>query len=321
MVSIVIPAYNAETYLDECLRSVEACVADSRTDCEVIVVDDGSTDSTVTIAGRYNVRIVSQPNSGLSAARNAGIRVSCGEWLMFVDADDCLLPGAVDNLVDLATATKCRVAAGRCIKGRDCPAFTKQSLIPGQVLSGPTAVEQTLYQQTPLLGSAWGKLWTRDIFATELFTDGLYYEDLDFFYRAFLLCGAVAVTDTPVYFYRQHQTSFIHIFSPHTTDVLKVIERMEGYLSQSYPVLLPAALDRRFSANFNIFNRIISETRMDTDLGLIADACWKQVKRLRWRTLLNPRSRAKNKLGALTSMSGRSIYTFIFKRLLNSRHL
>ncbi len=60
---------------------------------------------------------------------------------------------------------------------------------------------------------------------------------------------------------------------------------------------------------------------MNTDLGLIADACWKQVKRLRWRTLLNPRSRAKNKLGALTSMSGRSIYTFIFKRLLNTRHL
>ncbi|MDE7124895.1 MAG: glycosyltransferase, partial [Muribaculaceae bacterium] len=252
MLSIVIPAYNAETYLEECLESVMACVGHCRTRCEVIVVDDGSTDSTPEIVSRFDsIRLIRQPNRGLSAARNKGIDMAVGEWLMFVDADDCLLSGAPDALVEAAEATKCRIAAGRCLSGQTHVGTKIEILHDVSVLSAPSAIEQTLYQQTPLLGSAWGKIWHKSIFGNLRFSEGLYYEDLDFFYKAFLKSGAVALIETPVYFYRIHGSSFLRTFSPKLLDVLKVTAAMESYMRMHYPSLLKAARDRRLSANFN----------------------------------------------------------------------
>jgi len=90
-VSVVIPAYNAERYIGETLQSV---LAQTYRDFEVVVVDDGSTDGTREIVRRYGerVRLIEQPNSGPSAARNRGIREARGEFIAFVDSDDLWLP-------------------------------------------------------------------------------------------------------------------------------------------------------------------------------------------------------------------------------------
>ncbi len=314
MVSIIIPAYNAERYLAQCLDSVMQCAQDSHEPAEVLVVDDGSTDSTGLIAARYaGVKVLSQNNAGLSAARNAGIAAATGEWLMFVDADDVLLPGAIDCLVALAVAHRCKIAAGGVVSG-DTPETSTLVSAYGheEVLSAPTAVERTLYQQTPLLGSAWGKIWHRSLFDDLRFTDGLYYEDLDLFYRAFLLAGAVVVCSRPVYFYRLHPTSFLRTFSPRILDVLAVTHRMEQYMSADYPALLKAARDRRLSANFNIYNRLHSaEASAFADRKAVADECWRTIRRLRAASLFNPRVRLKNKIGVLASYCGRRVYNII----------
>ena len=98
--SIVIPAYNVEAYLDECLGSV---AAQSFGDWEAIVVDDGSTDGTGRLAEVWagkdeRIRVVRQENKGLSAARNAGIELARGEYLLFLDGDDWLEKDALEVL-------------------------------------------------------------------------------------------------------------------------------------------------------------------------------------------------------------------------------
>ncbi|MDE6394665.1 MAG: glycosyltransferase, partial [Duncaniella sp.] len=97
MISVIIPAYNAQAYLRECLESV---LAQSFSDWEVIVVDDGSTDSTAAIAQSFSardsrVRVLSTVNRGVSAARNAALGMARGEWVTFLDSDDLLPPGAL----------------------------------------------------------------------------------------------------------------------------------------------------------------------------------------------------------------------------------
>lgn len=90
LVSVVIPVFNGEAYLADALDSV---VAQDYTPIEIIVVDDGSTDGTPAVAGRYpRVRYVRQSNQGPSAARNTGIALSTGEFVTFLDADDVMLP-------------------------------------------------------------------------------------------------------------------------------------------------------------------------------------------------------------------------------------
>ena len=94
LVSIVIPCYNQAHFLSD---AVESALAQAYRPLEVCVVDDGATDDTAPVAARYPVRYVRQSNAGLAAARNAGLRATGGACVVFLDADDRLLPGAVET--------------------------------------------------------------------------------------------------------------------------------------------------------------------------------------------------------------------------------
>lgn len=95
--SIIIPAYNAEAYLPQCLDSI---LAQEHSGCEVIVVDDGSTDGTAALLQHYpDVKVIHQENRGMSTARNRGLDEARGEYILFVDSDDLLTDGALKALV------------------------------------------------------------------------------------------------------------------------------------------------------------------------------------------------------------------------------
>ena len=102
--SVIIPCYNAEKYLSECLDSL---LSQSMRDFEAILIDDGSRDHTAEIAKKYAARderivFIRQENAGVSAARNAGLRIAKGEWIFFLDADDLLPDGALETLLSFA---------------------------------------------------------------------------------------------------------------------------------------------------------------------------------------------------------------------------
>lgn len=105
MISIIVPVYNAENYLHECIASL---LSQTFKDYEVILVDDGSRDTSRAICDEYaskytHIRVVHQENSGAYNARLAGIIRSAGEWITFVDADDCLPQDALDTLFSYAS--------------------------------------------------------------------------------------------------------------------------------------------------------------------------------------------------------------------------
>ena len=113
VISVVIPCYNQGHFLDEAVTSATS----GTHHVEVIVVDDGSTDDTPRVAGRHQtVRYVHQQNRGLAAARNRGLAESSGDLVIFLDADDRLLPGGIDAGVRaLAANPNCALAYGRCV--------------------------------------------------------------------------------------------------------------------------------------------------------------------------------------------------------------
>src|SRR5947208_6330178 len=111
LVSVIIPCYNQAHFLDEAIESVLTQTYSNR---EIIVVNDGSTDSTAEVAGRYSaVRHIYQENAGPSAARNTGLKETSGEYLVFLDSDDRLLPEALEIGVDcLREHPECAFAFG-----------------------------------------------------------------------------------------------------------------------------------------------------------------------------------------------------------------
>lgn len=104
LVSIIIPAYNVDNYLEECVHSL---LCQTYKNYEVIIIDDGSTDNTYTVGRRLtdesaNVKLFRQENQGVSIARNAGIQKANGEFVVFVDADDIVAPQYIEALVECA---------------------------------------------------------------------------------------------------------------------------------------------------------------------------------------------------------------------------
>lgn len=119
-VSIVIASYNSAAYLAATLAS---CLEQSVPAREVILIDDGSTDDTSTVIGPFLDRItyVPIPNGGVSAARNEGARRATGDWLLFLDSDDILLPTAIESLLKAATKTPAGVAYGMVLQHLEPP--------------------------------------------------------------------------------------------------------------------------------------------------------------------------------------------------------
>lgn len=103
IVSIIVPVFNTEKYVEDCIRSV---LAQSYGNIELIIVNDGSTDGSDAICKRFEdlprVRYLKQDNQGASAARRRGVEAACGEWILFVDADDRLAPDAVAGMLETA---------------------------------------------------------------------------------------------------------------------------------------------------------------------------------------------------------------------------
>ena len=127
-VSVIIPAFNAETYLASAIASAlgQSCAV-----TEIIVVDDGSTDSTAAVARRYGdrVRLIQQRNRGLSAARNVGLASAHGMFIVFLDADDILFPDMVASTTDLLQRTESAdIACAGCVNlSPDASPLTKPS--------------------------------------------------------------------------------------------------------------------------------------------------------------------------------------------------
>jgi glycosyltransferase involved in cell wall biosynthesis len=153
-VSVIMPAFNVEAYVAEAIESV---LAQTRAPAEILVVDDGSTDRTAQILGRYEgkIRIFSQTNQGIGAARNTAIQQAGGDWLAFLDCDDRWLPQKLERQM---AALQNSPAMDICFchylemteRGEIIPSTSK----PGELSSG-TLIRRTAFAKVGPFGTQW----------------------------------------------------------------------------------------------------------------------------------------------------------------------
>lgn len=302
MVSIIVPVYNVEKYIGECIESI---IAQTYNDWELILVDDGSTDFSGRISDQYaskdsRISVVHIENGGLSCARNKGIEVAKGDLITFVDGDDVLYPYSLSLLVGIINDSGADIAMGVFNRAAEYSVIdTYSNKLKVRLYTSVSAIEGVLYQKE-IHHSASAKIYRRDLFEKIKFTEGILYEDLDFFYKVFVKCKRIAYIDIPVYFYRNTPGSILNSWSTKRFDVLEVTANIEKFIAKEYPALLPAARDRRLSANFNMLALASIRNEKTT-----ADKCWEIIKKYRRESLLNPKVRLKNKFGILLSYIGR----------------
>lgn len=316
LISVIVPAYNAAAFLEQCLDSLSIQSLD---DFEVLVVDDGSEDSTPSVVASYELiddrfRLIRQQNRGVSGARNTGLDQAKGRFVTFVDADDALHPEALQAMYTALCDYDSRVCITSFVKfkGDWRSNGVRMPRSPGkpEIYSYTEAMKAALYQKR-ILSSPWGVMMERRLLGSDYrFREDTRYEDLDAFYRFYENAGKIVYLPFPYYLYRENPDGFIHRWSDARLDVLDVTDRLLAYIEKHYPDLKGAASDRRFSAHYNMLLLM-----MKYGMGAPEDQarCLRVIKEGRMRALFDPNVRFKNKMGAVASFGGRTFLKFISK--------
>ena len=204
-ISIIIPVYNAEDYLERCIQSI---LSQNFSSYEVILVDDGSSDASSLICDRYSAtdprfRTIHKPNGGVSSARNAGIDLAKGEYLMFVDSDDALMTGALKTMTDGLEGED--MILGGYVSYIDSVPKKEQNPRAAKRYEGGQMNEffnRNIKKNCEMLDAPWAKLFRRKAVGSLRFNEKLSYAEDKLFVFSFLAsCSSVRTCPSMVYAY------------------------------------------------------------------------------------------------------------------------
>lgn len=248
-VSVIVPVYKVEAYLDECVASI---LAQTHRDLEVILVDDGSPDACPAMCDVWatndsRVRVVHKQNAGLSAARNTGLSVATGEWVLFVDSDDVVAP----NLVALALARAEEVDAPACVFKHclfsdsiaEARPYEQACLFPTETSCSAAEALEMLFSQRIHNCSPFHlvrhALYEKTGFR---FPEGRSMEDLATTYLVLGSAERVALLNEALYFYRQRAGSIVSAWRHSVSrDTHLALNDLLDYVRLQYPDLLTEA--------------------------------------------------------------------------------
>lgn len=295
LVSIVIPVYNGEQYILECIQSA---LGQSYPFVEVLVIDDGSTDSTFAICTEVSsrdsrLRVVRNQFKGVSSARNLGLEEAYGKWITFLDADDWIAPSFVKRMIDAARNDNVDVVISTGV----LRTLAEEESGSSNVLmeSSNHAVTRLLYPM--MLVGCWNKLYKRQALITNeiRFDSSLSMgEGLMFSIRAVMNARTIAITDALGYFYRRDNDSSVTTkLSPERMiQALETLCLVEEQIDTSDPAV-------RSAFNYHVWRTSHLAATVFYGFGLEdSDARFTMINESyiqnRWRTLFSAQVDLKN---------------------------
>lgn len=252
MISVIVPVYNVEPYLQECLDSI---ISQSYTDLQIIIIDDGSTDGSGAICDAYaakdmRIQVVHQENRGLSAARNRGIELATGEYLTFVDSDDYLLTDYIETLYGMClkyNADMCVCSYDLTQDGKWIPLEKKLSTDP-EIYTGHQKMQAYLCERK-IGPQAWGKLYASELFCEIRYPIGKLYEDAFVIHKLVHAAKCIVRIEKSLYVYRKRPNSITtSTFSIQRLDIITASLEAASFMQEHYPDLLPWAESNILSA-------------------------------------------------------------------------
>lgn len=227
MISVIVPVYNVETYLEECLDSIQN---QTYTDFEVLLVNDGSTDRSKAICERYckenrRFHLLNQENQGLSATRNTGVAASRGEFIVFVDSDDMILANYLETLMHYMREDVDIVESQFTVSNEEF--LAKSFKEPSILFEGNSQEAVKIFPKHVLNVNAVTKLYRRSIVEAVPYIDGVIFEDVYCGIGMLKYIRKIIKIDYKGYYYRQHQASIMHrTFTPKNLDIFTVSDQL-----------------------------------------------------------------------------------------------
>lgn len=273
LISIVVPIYNVENYLENCIISL---INQTYKELEIILVDDGSSDNSGLIADSFfkidkRIKVIHKKNGGLSDARNVGIENSNGKFITFVDSDDYLPNDAIDYLYKSLIDNDVDISVGRLKTTNSLSNVNSQHEKIYEIYDKCQGLNQLLYANKYSVAAP-GKMYLKSLFDGIRFPKGKLHEDVFTTYKIFLKANRVYYGDKIVYYYYHRPGSItISNFSARRLDIIEALEQIKkdiplekygclnGYASQCVEdmfMLLGLKPNKQIIDEYDIWHRI-----------------------------------------------------------------
>ena len=261
LISIIVPVYNTEEYLQQCIDSI---LEQTYSTLEIILVDDGSTDLSGSICDIYatkdsRIKVIHKKNCGLSAARNTGLDTASGDYICFVDSDDYIDTKLCERIVNILSETCVDIVAFDIAlvdeKGKDIGSIESSH---GLFADKKVALRELLSNH--LNNYAWNKVYKRCVFDDVRYPVGYTWEDLGTTYKLLLNANSIFCTPEKLYYYRQRKGSIIHsITRKALRDIFLMQKNRYDNLSVIYPDIAELCLPLVVSSALKYYDRSLWE--------------------------------------------------------------
>ena len=265
-ISVIVPVYNTESYLKKCIESI---INQTFRNIEIILVDDGSTDTSAEILADYALRdnriiVIHQENQGLSAARNAGMRSAKGEYIMFVDSDDWIKKDMVECLLKNIEESKSQAVFCNYITVRDGEEIPCEGILEYKVYQSDevSKIISNMFGGGRYYSSIWRGIYEREVIENSniYFQNLQFAEDLNFNLEYLLNCSRVKIIKDELYYYRVNSTSALQSLKNKVDEIQKVPYEIYSLITkynclEKYSVEMLSELSLTVKRLFDINNK------------------------------------------------------------------
>lgn len=310
LVSIIVPCYNSERYIDRCIKSI---ISQKYKNFEVLIINDGSSDNSLQKLEHWEhldsrIHVINQSNKGRSSARNVGLNESKGKYVTFIDSDDFVSSNyLLDLLRGLSHGEDVSMVGltlmdshGECIKG------DRRRNRKLEIDNNKVALKKVLNQRPDV--EVCGKMFLKSLFSNIKFPEGLIYEDFLVCINAICLSDTVSYIDAPDYFYIQRNDNTINrSFDLKKMDIIKIGHEVERIVCNTFPDLSVLVKSRLFAAYSNVWLQIGDDNFKES-----SDILWKEIIDCRNLILLKKITNKKVLIGTYLSLLGRKNYKLLY---------
>lgn len=262
-ISVIIPVYKVEEFLDDCVQSV---LAQTHTNMEIILVDDGSPDNCPAMCDSWSekdkrIKVIHKPNGGLSDARNAGLEIATGEYISFIDSDDWILPEMYERMLSLIQKENADICACNI---RSYHSDHEEVWGFKEYFTGKSEqILDMLYSDTKYPVSTWNKLYKRDCWKELRFPVGKICEDAFTTYQLVHNAGRIVQVPEAFYCYRiRPQSIMTSAFSVKRMDEEEAWRANYEFVKKYYPALYKKAF-RFYLQKVHVLIRTISREQRE----------------------------------------------------------
>lgn len=285
LVSIVVPIYNVEKYLERCLNSL---INQTYKNIEILLINDGSTDESEIICLKYikkdsRIKYYKKENGGLSSARNKGIAVSMGKYISFIDSDDYVRNDMIETLLYYIVKNDADIVECNYYEVRTNGKITEKKKNYRIKSYNSSEAIKSLIDNESITPTAWNKLYNRQLFNNIKYTENIFHEDEDIIIKLLIKSKKIVSIPDCLYFYITRNGSIIN--SPlklNHFDIIKIMQdriqllKMEGAANE--------LIDKSNARLSNIYNELYArillsiDDKFDKELEYIKNKRYKQIK-------------------------------------------